>query len=181
MSISAILNDSDGDPEKLPRTNAHQAQQAASYTNNLPARSRTNPSPQETPPYLFSPFTRSRAGSTSTQSSEGAASPPRGNRPKYSAEEEAFIWFHRVDLRQEWDTIAHDFNQQFRHSHFRHKSGLECKLYRVLGAHRVPQIREWRKRGNQGVEEAITYYGIVEWTNIRYPWMGSRYWPPRRW
>jgi hypothetical protein len=83
-------------------------------------------------------------------------------------------------LRQEWDTIVRAFNLQFRHSHLRDKSGLECKLYRVLVANRLPQIREWRKQGHRGVDEAIAYYGIIECTTVRYPWMGSPYWPPQQ-
>jgi hypothetical protein len=179
MSISAVLNDSDIDSDERPRTNTDLTQQVASYPNHLPIRSRTHPSHQDVPPHAAPAANRPRAGSSSTQSSEETSSSPRRpNRPKYSEEEEAFIWFHRVDLRQEWDVVVDAFNRQFRHSYLRDKSGLECKLYRVLGAHGVPQIREWRKRGNRTVEE-ITYYGIVEWTNIRYPWMGPRYWAPR--
>lgn len=194
MSISALLNNSDSDPERVLRTSAQQphqapqayhshqaqqAQQAAWHANNLPVRSRTNLYYEEELPATA----RGRAGSSSTESSDGPTSPHRPrrlNRPKYSDEEEAFIWFHRVDLREEWDTIVHAFNRQFPRSHRRHKSGLECKLYRVLVAFRVPQIRGWRKPGDAEDEE-MTYYGITEWTSIRYPWMGPAYWPLRRW
>lgn len=180
MSIAAVLNDPDDEPEPILPTNDHQTQPTTPYTNDLPIRSRTHPPHQEALAYSASTCTRPRADSSSTQSSDGMASSlRRPNRPKYSDEEIAFIWFHRVDLRQEWDVIVRAFNLQFRHSHLRDKSGLECKLYRVLGANSLPQIREWRKRGNRGAEEAIPYYGIIETTSIRYPWMGPRYWPPR--
>jgi hypothetical protein len=182
MDISAVLNDSDSDSAAPPCTNTHRIQQAPSFTNHLPLRSRTHPASQNVPAISASGLTRPRAWSSSTHSSDGKdSSSRRASRPKYSEEEEAFIWFHRVDLRQEWDAVVHAFNQHFQHSHLRDKSGLECKLYRVLGANGVPQIREWRKRGSRMVEEVITYYGIIEWTNIRYPWMGPRYWPPRHW
>jgi hypothetical protein len=183
MDISAVLNDTDSDSEELPHTNMHLTHQAASYTNNnLPVQSRSHPSHQRMLAQSDPALTHPRASWSSTQSSERTTSSPRrANRPKYSEEEEAFIWFHRLDLGQEWDTVVHAFNRQFRHSHLRDKSGLECKLYRVLSMHGVPQIREWRKRGSRMVEEVVTYYGIIEWTNIRYPWMGPRYWPPRDW
>jgi hypothetical protein len=180
MSIAAVLNDADDETEQMLPPNDHQARPTASHTDRLSIRSRTHHPHQELPADSTSTLSRPRANSSSTQSSEAVASSPRRpSRAKYSEEEIAFIWFHRVDLRREWDTIVRAFNLRFRHSHLRRKSGLECKLYRVLDTHSVPQIREWRKRSKGGVQDAIPYYGIVEWTDIRYPWMGAQHWPPR--
>ena len=176
MRISAVLNDS----------NTDRARQSTSYTNLLPIRRRSDASSLHMTTHSGPALTRPRTSSSSspTQSSERKASNPRrANRPKYSREEEAFIWFHRVDLAQEWDMVVRAFNDRFLHSHPRVKSGLECKLYRVLSHYGVPQIREWSKRDDRMVEEVTGYYnfGIIEATTIRYPWMGLRYWDPRAW
>ena len=182
MRISAILNDS----EEPLRANTNRSRQPTSHTNPLPVRRRPHPSCQSMTAYSAPSLTppRTSSSSSSTQSSERADSNPRrANRPKYSKEEEAFIWFHRVDLAQEWDMVVRAFNDRFPHSRPRLKSGLECKLYRVLSHNGIPQIREWRKRGDRMVEEVTGYYnfGIIEATTIRYPWMGLRYWDPRAW
>ena len=195
MKIASVLNDSDRDDEEPLSTNQHRKQQTDSYLAQVLIRSATHCSSQGLIARSASALTRPRAWSSSTQSSaeitsfarplacstrspvERAFSPRRANRPKYSVEEEAFIWFHRVDLDQEWDTVVRAFNRQFRRSHRRDKSGLECKLYRVLNHYGVPQIREWRRRGNRMVQEVTTYYGIIESTDIRYPWMGPRHRP----
>ena len=180
MNISSILNHSDND---TPGASIHRAQPPAPYVTPRSVR-RTHPARRSPPKYSAATLTRPLASSSTSPSAENiASSPRRANRPKYSEEEEAFIWFHRVDLAQEWDMVVRAFNARFRHSRPRPKSGLECKLYRVLIVYGVPQIREWRKRGGKMVEEVTGFrnYGIIEATFIRYPWMGPRYWPVEAW
>lgn len=199
MEIASVLNDSGTDHKEPLHTNQHRKQQTDSRLAQFLTQRAVHPSQQGTMGCSASAINRPRVWSLSTQPSRRvgspvspsggskrslvarASSPRRANRPKYSAEEEAFIWFHRVDLDQEWDTVVFAFNNHFRHSHHRDKSGLECKLYRVLSRYGIPQIREWRRRGNRMVQEVTTYHGIVETTHIRYPWMGPRHWPPQDW
>ena len=197
MEIASVLNDSSSDHNDPLHTNEHRKQQTDSRLAQLLTQRAARPSRQGTtarsapvtdrPRTSSSPTLSGRSGASSVSPSRcsrrslvtRASSPRRANRPKYSAEEEAFIWFHRVDLDQEWDTVVFAFNRQFQHSHHRDKSGLECKLYRILSHYGIPQIREWRRRGNRMVQEVTTYHGIVESTHIRYPWMGPRHWPPQ--
>jgi hypothetical protein len=182
MTIAAVLNHSTHESEERPRTLPYRTRQAASCTSLVPIRTITHHSLPDMLAHSAPTVNHRRAWSSAARSPERRTSlPRRPNRPAYSKEEQAFIWFHRVDLNQEWDAVVRAFNTQFPHSNRRDKSGLECKLYRVLNHYKIPQIREWKQRGNHMVEEVVSYFGIIESTNIRYPWMGPRYWPPREW
>ncbi|KAL8785300.1 MAG: hypothetical protein Q9213_003445 [Squamulea squamosa] len=100
----------------------------------------------------------------------GRRSPPRGHgrrefRPTYTEEEVHFIWYHRVDLGWEWKEVLNAFHSQFP-GRLRGASGIQCKYYRHLEGHGIPQVRQ-RDRKAMAAQE----YGIRATTGLWYPWM----------
>lgn len=107
---------------------------------------------------------------TSASSSSGRPSPPgdrerRSFRPTYSEEEVDFIWYHRVDLRWEWADILSAFNYQFPERNSREVGGIQCKYYRHLENHGLPQVRRRDRTA------AVEHYGMRANTGRWYPWM----------
>ena len=91
----------------------------------------------------------------------------RDARPFYSAEEAAFIWYHRDDLDLNWDAITERYEQQgfpFR----RVKAGLICEYYRFRRSWNAPEVRHVRARPRYHLHDPV-YYGVVSLTNLRYP------------
>ena len=96
----------------------------------------------------------------------------RDPRPAYSQEEILFVWYRRTDLGQDWEEVVQDFNFQFPGRTQRNKGGLQCRFYRTLDLYRVAKVREQARRKNQGF---VGEFGVVERTNLRFPWMERRH------
>ncbi|KAK1148340.1 hypothetical protein N8T08_010150 [Aspergillus melleus] len=122
-------------------------------------------------------YTRDRYDSVSSSSSN--AERRRPPRPKYEEEEMYFIWYHRVDLCQEWKEVRESFNRQFPNRQRRGFQGIQCKFYRFIKDKKCPTLREQRRmrdgeflrEGSGLVESSAPKYGVVEWVGIWYPWM----------
>lgn len=141
----------------------------------------------------FSSATSTAPSTAATSSSGGgggsagasSVSPERRRppRPKYDEEEMYFIWYHRVDLGQEWKEVRESFNSQFPHRQRKGYQGIQCKYYRLIKEKNCPTLREQhRKRSRSETSHTALkaspkelddspMYGVLEWTNIRYPWM----------
>ena len=105
-----------------------------------------------------------------SMSSVDRRSPARGHgrrefRPTYTEEQVHFIWYHRVDLGWEWKEVLNAFHSQFPGT-LRGASGIQCKYYRHLEGHGIPQVRQ-RDRKAMAAQE----YGIRAWTGLWYSWM----------
>lgn len=97
---------------------------------------------------------------------------PRAPRPKYSMEEDHFIWYQRIDLEKDWKEVSQAFNEHFRERHRDGESGLQCRFYRILDAAGIPNIRALK---NSNDKERIALFGLVEQTRYRYSWMLPRH------
>ncbi|KZZ91546.1 hypothetical protein AAP_03252 [Ascosphaera apis ARSEF 7405] len=122
------------------------------------------------------PNGRERFPSISSNGSSAVPERRRPPRPKYDEEEMYFIWYHRVDLRQEWRDVRESFNAQFPNRPRNGFQGIQCKYYRFIKEKKCPTLREQRRRRSEsdGVREPgdnLPAYGVVRWTKIRYPWM----------
>ncbi|KAJ5142172.1 Alpha/Beta hydrolase protein [Penicillium atrosanguineum] len=122
---------------------------------------------------------RERYDSVSSSSSTNAdrRRPPR---PKYEEEEMYFIWYHRVDLCQEWKEVRESFNRQFPSRQRRGFQGIQCKFYRFIKEKKCPTLREQRRMrdgeflregASLGADSAAPRFGVIEWANVWYPWM----------
>ncbi|CRG90577.1 hypothetical protein PISL3812_07621 [Talaromyces islandicus] len=119
-------------------------------------------------------------GATNTSSARrDRRRPPR---PKYMEEEMYFIWYHRIDLEEDWKECADAFNRQFPSPQGRNVQGIQCKFYRFINSKRCPTVREQRRlkdgeliTGRRGRGERLPQYGVVEWCNIWYPWMKAEH------
>ncbi|PYH29512.1 uncharacterized protein BO87DRAFT_344675 [Aspergillus neoniger CBS 115656] len=124
-------------------------------------------------------YSRERYDSVSSSSSN-APERRRPPRPKYEEEEMYFIWYHRVDLCQEWKEVRESFNQQFSSRQRRGFQGIQCKFYRFIKEKKCPTLREQRRlrdgdflREGAGLaaESGAPRFGVVDWVGIWYPWM----------
>ncbi|EEH49305.1 uncharacterized protein PADG_05384 [Paracoccidioides brasiliensis Pb18] len=115
----------------------------------------------------------------------------RPPRPKYDEEEMYFIWYHRVDLRQEWKEVRKNFNAQFPDRQRKGFQGIQCKYYRFIKEKNVPTLREQRRKRSGGIggigsenassgsdgnskgdfKEDLPQYGVIKWTEARFTWM----------
>lgn len=100
-----------------------------------------------------------------------------------------FIWYHRVDLCQEWKEVRECFNQQFPNRQRSGFQGIQCKFYRFIRDKKCPTLREQRRlrdgdflheghnlsRSSQAPSPASSdcgpKFGVVEWMGVWYPWM----------
>lgn len=92
-----------------------------------------------------------------------------------------FIWYHRVDLCQEWKEVRECFNRQFPARQRRGFQGIQCKFYRFIREKKCPTLREQRRMRDgeflreQGpstvAESGAPKFGVVEWMGVWYPWM----------
>ncbi|KAL3467437.1 hypothetical protein BJX64DRAFT_248662 [Aspergillus heterothallicus] len=118
---------------------------------------------------------------SSSNSTSGDRRPPR---PKYEEEEMYFIWYHRVDLCQEWKEVRESFNRQFPNRQRSGFQGIQCKFYRFIKEKKCPTLREQRRmrdgeflrqestsssRGDFG--SGAPQFGVIEWMGVWYPWM----------
>lgn len=189
MSINWLLNEDEEQAfsrdHRLPVAQSHEARhdQAeepwVAYSN-----ARVNP-PTTTNAFLYranqqqchsahSNTVRQQRGSSvmSRTSSVSKSTQPRAPRPKYSAEEDHFIWYQRIDLEKDWKEVSQAFNEYFRDRHRDGESGLQCRFYRILDAAGIPNIRSLK---NSNEKERIAQFGLVEQTRYRYSWMLPRH------
>ncbi|KAK2740109.1 hypothetical protein FQN55_009058 [Onygenales sp. PD_40] len=154
------------------------ADRYAGYSEQQPRSSSANSSP--------GPYRRERFPSVSSSSST-VPERRRPPRPKYEEEEMYFIWYHRVDLRQEWKEVRESFNAQFPNRQRSGFQGIQCKYYRFIKEKKCPTLREQRRRRSGGngsgnassgsdgqrgnFNEDLPQYGVVSWTSVRFPWM----------
>jgi hypothetical protein len=113
-----------------------------------------------------------------SSSSTNPAERRRPPRPKYDEEEMYFIWYHRVDLEEEWKEVQERFNRQFprRGRAERNTQGIQCKFYRFIKYKNCPNVREQRrtKDGQFFARERareLPDYGVVQWCGLWFPWM----------
>ncbi|KAJ5853142.1 hypothetical protein N7534_005685 [Penicillium rubens] len=153
-----------------------QQQAFASYHHQ-----RTNPSSLSAPSSPGPYHSRERFSSVSSSSStnDDRRRPPR---PKYEEEEMYFIWYHRVDLCQEWKEVREAFNRQFPDRQRRGFQGIQCKFYRFIKEKKCPTLREQRRMRDgelmrEGAATALAdgggapNFGVRGYTNVWYPWM----------
>ncbi|KAL4927382.1 uncharacterized protein BDV17DRAFT_266812 [Aspergillus undulatus] len=110
----------------------------------------------------------------------------RPPRPKYEEEEMYFIWYHRVDLCQEWKEVRESFNRQFPARQRSGFQGIQCKFYRFIKEKKCPTLREQRRMrdgeflrqdtvptpaSTGGFHGGAPQFGVVEWMGVWYPWM----------
>jgi hypothetical protein len=94
-----------------------------------------------------------------------------------------FIWYHRVDLCQEWKEVREAFNRQFPDRQRRGFQGIQCKFYRFIKEKKCPTLREQRRMRDgeflrEGASAALAgdhgaapKFGVREYTNVWYHWM----------
>ncbi|KAJ5476166.1 hypothetical protein N7475_001895 [Penicillium sp. IBT 31633x] len=142
----------------------------------------TNPSSLSAPSSPEPYHSRERYSSVSSSSSTNGdrRRPPR---PKYEEEEMYFIWYHRVDLCQEWKEVREAFNRQFPDRQRRGFQGIQCKFYRFIKEKKCPTLREQRRMRDgeflrEGASAALVgdhgaapKFGVREYTRVWYPWM----------
>ena len=191
MSIDWLLNDDD---RPAPVQDGHQffpqshearhTQQQESWTAQgylRPMSPSTNPllyrvGQHQNSAYPSLTVRQHRAGSVSSRAgSLSRPTQPRAPRPKYSMEEDHFIWYQRIDLEKDWKEVSHAFNEYFRDRHRDGESGLQCRFYRILDAAGVPNIRSLK---NSNDKERIAQFGLVQQTRYRYTWMLPRHRSP---
>lgn len=126
-----------------------------------------------------------RFDSVSSTSSTTISERRRAPRPKYTDEEMYFIWYHRVDLDEEWRDCTDAFNKQFpgQGRSERNTQGIQCKFYRFINAKKCPTVREQRRlkdgefmaRGRSTRGRLLPKFGVVEWCHVWYPWMRAEH------
>ncbi|PGH26896.1 hypothetical protein AJ80_01478 [Polytolypa hystricis UAMH7299] len=208
ISIDALLNPSGGDRSQAPpspplqdsyyyqrqqyypqhgyqqshyhsipyRTNGHSAVDEHTRSERRRGSDSVNSSP--------GPYGRERFPSVSSGSSAPNDHRRRPPRPKYDEEEMYFIWYHRVDLDQEWKLVRESFNAQFPNRQRSGFQGIQCKFYRFIKEKKCPTLREQRRRKNTGISSTSSSsdaraspndsrpaFGVISWTGVRYPWM----------
>ena len=192
MSINWLLNEdeeaqSPGD-RHLPNPQCQEARWTqgqglqSAYTSPRPVATTPNSLlyrvNQQQHPAVYPDFAvrQDRASSVSSRprsmSRPSQPSQPRAPRPKYSMEEDHFIWYQRIDLEKDWKEVSHAFNEYFRDRHRDGESGLQCRFYRILDAAGIPNIRSLK---NSNDKERIAQFGLVKQTRYRYSWMHPRH------
>lgn len=175
----------------------HHHHHHSTMSGNANATGKAPVSPTSSP----TPYRRERFPSVSS----GASSAPvperrRPPRPKYDEEEMYFIWYHRVDLGQEWKQVRECSNAQFPNRQRTGFQGIQCKYYRFIKEKNCPTLREQRRKrsaaaasaaaggetgsDSEGRAKGHNYggsnchfnedgpaYGVIRWTGTRFPWM----------
>ncbi|KIW99655.1 uncharacterized protein Z518_11068 [Rhinocladiella mackenziei CBS 650.93] len=90
---------------------------------------------------------------------------------KYGDERAYWIWYNRIDLNRSWDILTNDYCHVWNEK--REKGGLQCKFYRLLGEHRILKVRKQMAKKRKGYP--VERFGMVERTNLRFPWMLDRH------
>ncbi|KAL4885329.1 hypothetical protein BJY04DRAFT_180657 [Aspergillus karnatakaensis] len=148
------------------------------HSSFMPYRPRSTDSSPEA-------YSRDRYDSVSSSSSTNngpTGDRRRAPRPKYEEEEMYFIWYHRVDLCQEWKEVRESFNRQFPNRQRSGFQGIQCKFYRFIKEKKCPTLREQRRmRDGEFLRQESSsagfggggapQFGVVEWIGVWYPWM----------
>ncbi|KAJ9482675.1 hypothetical protein VN97_g10755 [Penicillium thymicola] len=156
-----------------PSASSANAHRTSASTNQSSLSAPSSPDPYHS---------RERYSSVSSSSSTNGdrRRPPR---PKYEEEEMYFIWYHRVDLCQEWKEVREAFNRQFPDRQRRGFQGIQCKFYRFIKEKKCPTLREQRRMRDgeflrEGASAALAgdhgaapKFGVREYTNVWYSWM----------
>lgn len=98
----------------------------------------------------------------------------RPPRPKYDEEEMYFIWYHRVDLDEEWKDVQESFNRQFPGRQRNGFQGIQCKFYRFIKDKQCPSVRSQRhhlRDGDYGRNHDLSKFGVIQFAGVWYPWM----------
>jgi hypothetical protein len=189
MSISWLLNEEEESglqPTQLPPIAQIQDDRLIQYheAQDAYAHSRTNPPPdtamfhrinsQQYQPAQSDLAVRQHRGSSIPRraGSIPRSTQPRAPRPKYSLEEDHFIWYQRIDLEKDWKEVSQAFNEYFQDRHRDGESGLQCRFYRILDSAGIPNIRSLKSSNDK---ERIARFGLVEQTRYRYNWMLPRH------
>lgn len=144
-----------------------------SYRPSGPGSAPSSPDP-------YHPRERYDSVSSGSSVNDNGTERRRPPRPKYEEEEMYFIWYHRVDLCQEWKEVRESFNRQFPSRQRRGFQGIQCKFYRFIKEKRCPTLREQRRmRDGEFLREGTSLtdasgaprFGVREWANVWYPWM----------
>lgn len=147
-----------------------------SYRPSGPGDARSGSALSSPDPY----HPRERYDSVSSSESNNGTDRRRPPRPKYEEEEMYFIWYHRVDLCQEWKEVRESFNRQFPSRQRRGFQGIQCKFYRFIKEKKCPTLREQRRmRDGEFLREGASLpqdssapkFGVIESANVWYPWM----------
>ncbi|EPS26244.1 hypothetical protein POX_c04709 [Penicillium oxalicum] len=155
-----------------PRSGNSQQHHHHMFLSYRPTNESTHSSPDP-----YHPRERYDSVSSSSSNNGDRRRPPR---PKYEEEEMYFIWYHRVDLCQEWKEVRESFNRQFPSRQRRGFQGIQCKFYRFIKEKKCPTLREQRRMrdgeflrdgASMGVESGAPKFGVREWANVWYPWM----------
>lgn len=200
MSIDALLNptESDGSESKqqtlglqyyghyplIPYHHHHPQYQDSRYypekslTIHEQSCSTYSPGSAQSSP---GPYKCERSNSVSSKSTT-VAQRRRPPRPKYEEEEMYFIWYHRVDLSQEWKEVRESFNRQFPTRQRRGFQGIQCKFYRFIKEKKCPTLREQRRmrdsefisQNGSNCHEVRPRFGVVQWAGVWYPWMKEK-------
>ncbi|KIX95766.1 uncharacterized protein Z520_08474 [Fonsecaea multimorphosa CBS 102226] len=159
MSIASVLNDDDQDRDQKTEDLTIQFNNVQLTEDDLENRDFAKDRGSETPSVIS--IDSIMAGRKRRR--------PRPSCKKYGVEQVYFIWYHRIDLGQDWDDIEREFHHQFGEA--RKKSGLQCKFYRVLGEKNIEKVRQQGRSGHRGRGNKIDKFGVVERTSQRFPWM----------
>ncbi|KIW24353.1 uncharacterized protein PV07_10072 [Cladophialophora immunda] len=159
MCIASILNGDNQGPDQSLEDHTSQYNDSQSTDEDLESRHSTEYRASETSP----------GGSIESMMAGRKRRRPRSPCKKYELEQKYFIWYHRIDLEQEWDDIEKAFHRQF--GDLRKKGGLQCKFYRVLEESNVAKVREQAKSGHRDRRGKIDKFGVVQRTTQRFLWM----------
>lgn len=86
---------------------------------------------------------------------------PRRRRLTRYREEMYFVWYHRVDLREEWEKVRESFYQQFPSRELVKFKSILKQFYRFIKGENCPPLKEQRQ----------LCQGVIKWTGVWYPWM----------
>jgi hypothetical protein len=119
------------------------------------------------------------ADNSSSEADTTSSSPPSPQRQrhrrcrlhtkKYDPEQAYWIWYHRIDLGEEWDEVIEKYSLHFGEP--RGKSGIQTKYYRLLNEHRVEAVRIQRKGRKKKRRAPGNTFGVVQRTTERFAWM----------
>lgn len=107
-----------------------------------------------------------RGGATSSAQANDVPVRSREFRPKYTEEEDHFMWFHKDDLRFSWEQVHREYKKHFPDAPRDRVNGLQCRYYRVIEKHGCP-----KKRAQDHMVENSKAYNMWERTRRSYAWM----------
>lgn len=101
----------------------------------------------------------------------------RAPRRRYTEEEMYFIWYHRVDLNEDWTACVEAFNRQFYRKGLseRNMLGIQTKFYRFIQVKGCPTVRKQQQHEDRSSDRHIPKFGVIEWCKIRYQWMNKHH------